>query len=223
MGEKQRLLQSTKDSQYFDRFSFRIVSWEQRLNDLSWALEHLNSIQRKWIYLEPICTHNVIPKDESRFRRTDADFRVLMRDVAKEPKLVLWLKPTLKQSLPLISEQLQRTQKALTEFLEEKRMSFPRFYFIGDEDLLEILGQSANPKVIQSHLKKLFAGIQSVAFSDDLKSITAVHSPEGEVIELKSRVNISGSVEVCPETSTKTGSMYTSGLLRFGFLSYLRK
>ena len=32
----------------------------------------------------------------------------------------------------------------------------------GDDDLLEILGQSKNPAVIQSHLKKLFAGIHKV-------------------------------------------------------------
>lgn len=43
-------------------------------------------------------------------------------------------------------------------FKQEKRFAFPRFYFIGDDDLLEILGQSTNPLVIQSHLKKLFAG-----------------------------------------------------------------
>jgi len=42
--------------------------------------------------------------------------------------------------------------------LQEKRSAFPRFYFIGDDDLLEILGQATNPSVIQSHLKKLFAG-----------------------------------------------------------------
>ena len=41
---------------------------------------------------------------------------------------------------------------------QEKRSAFPRFYFIGDDDLLEILGQATNPNVIQSHLKKLFAG-----------------------------------------------------------------
>lgn len=42
--------------------------------------------------------------------------------------------------------------------LQEKRSAFPRFYFIGDDDLLEILGQATNPTVIQSHLKKLFGG-----------------------------------------------------------------
>lgn len=94
----------------------------------------------------------------------------------------------IRNSLVTILDQLQRCQKSLNEFLEvrvyasplkivhqvlasrwilisifvcvsqEKRSAFPRFYFIGDDDLLEILGQATNPTVIQSHLKKLFAG-----------------------------------------------------------------
>jgi Dynein heavy chain, N-terminal region 2 len=48
--------------------------------------------------------------------------------------------------------------QALADFLEQKRSALPRFYFIGDDDLLEILGQAKNPTVIQEHLKKLFQG-----------------------------------------------------------------
>ena len=48
-----------------------------------------------------------------------------------------------------MADQLTRCQKSLNEFLEEKRSIFPRFYFIGDDDLLEILGQSTDPGVIQ--------------------------------------------------------------------------
>ena len=69
---------------------------------------------------------------------------------------------------PVIFTDFFRCQKSLNEFLEEKRSAFPRFYFIGDDDLLEILGQSKNPYVIQSHLKKLFAGIYSVKFNKEM-------------------------------------------------------
>ena len=47
----------------------------------------------------------------------------------------------------------------------------PRFYFIGDEDLLEILGQAQNPLVIQTHLKKLFQRIHQVRFEEGKKRI----------------------------------------------------
>lgn len=80
--------------------------------------------------------------------------------------------------------------------MQEKRSIFPRFYFIGDEDLLEILGQSTNPLVIQSHLKKLFAGIHNVDFDEENKKILAMKSIDGEVVLLSNPVLITENVEV---------------------------
>jgi dynein heavy chain 2 len=58
--------------------------------------------------------------------------------------------PNLIETVRQLLDQLERCQRALNEFLEAKRSRFPRFYFIGDDDLLEILGQSQNPRVIQT-------------------------------------------------------------------------
>jgi dynein heavy chain 2, cytosolic len=64
-----------------------------------------------------------------------------------------------------------------------------RFYFLGDDDLLEILGQAANPSVIQAHLKKLFAGIHSVSLDgptaqQQRQAITHMRSVHGEAVAL---------------------------------------
>ncbi len=88
-------------------------------------------------------------------------------------------------------ERLDRCQRSLNDFLEEKRSSFPRFYFIGDDDLLQILGQATRPAVIQAHLKKLFAGIHSVGFDQEEKHIVAMNSIDGEVVPLKNKVRTS--------------------------------
>lgn len=42
--------------------------------------------------------------------------------------------------LERLADMLAKIQKALGEYLERERNSFPRFYFVGDEDLLEIMG-----------------------------------------------------------------------------------
>lgn len=86
--------------------------------------------------------------------------------------------------------------------MQEKRSQFPRFYFIGDDDLLEILGQATNPEVIQTHLKKLFAGIHSVQFDENTSHIVAMKSVDGEVVPLKHKVQIQPEVEVRPNPDT---------------------
>ena len=73
--------------------------------------------------------------------------------------------------------------------------SFPRFYFIGDDDLLQILGQASKPAVIQTHMKKLFAGIYNVNFDEENKHIISMNSIEGESVPLKNKVRISNEVE----------------------------
>ena len=70
-----------------------------------------------------------------------------------------------------------------------------RFYFIGDDDLLQILGQATKPAIIQTHLKKLFAGIHTVNFDSDNKHIISMNSIQGEVVSLKNKIKISNEVE----------------------------
>ena len=101
----------------------------------------------------------------------------------------------IKRTLQTMLEQLEWCQKALCNFLEEKRAKFPRFYFIGDDDLLEILGQAQNPAVIQAHLKKLFQGTTTVRFNKTMTTIQSMVSAAGEVVDLDHAVATSDRVE----------------------------
>jgi dynein heavy chain 2 len=90
-----------------------------------------------------------LPSEQGRFRRVDEEYRGIMLGIGADPKVVSLCEiPGLKDTLETILTQLDMCQKALNDFLEQKRSIFSRFYFIGDDDLLEILGQAKNPVVI---------------------------------------------------------------------------
>lgn len=96
--------------------------------------------------------------------------------------------------LKTISNELDRCQKSLTNYLDSKKMVSPRFYFISDEDLLQILG-SSDVKSIQIHMLKLFDNCKELTFGQGNKIITHMTSDEGEVYPFEVPVKPEGKVE----------------------------
>lgn len=81
--DNQALLQSLRSSAYYAQFREQIQLWEKKVADLEQCLHHLNEIQRKWLYLEPIFGRGSLPSEAARFNRIDVEFRVILGDIAK--------------------------------------------------------------------------------------------------------------------------------------------
>lgn len=81
-------------------------------------------------------------------------------------------------------------------------LSSNRFYFLSNDELLEILAQTRNPQAVQPHLRKCFDSIQKLEFAfmapaeGEEKVLTndilAMLSPEGE------RVSHYFILAICP-------------------------
>ena len=72
--------------------------------------------------------------------------------------------PGLLETLQKNNSLLDQIQKCLEAYLESKRVIFPRFYFLSNDELLEILAQTRNPLAVQPHLRKCFDAISKLEF-----------------------------------------------------------
>ncbi|XP_047110792.1 dynein heavy chain, cytoplasmic isoform X1 [Schistocerca piceifrons] len=184
-----------KLSPYYKVFEEEALTWEEKLNRINALFDVWIDVQRRWVYLEGIFSGSadikvLLPVETSRFQSISSEFLGLMKKVTKSPMVMDVLNiPGVQRSLERLADLLGKIQKALGEYLERERTSFPRFYFVGDEDLLEIIGNSKNVARLQKHFKKMFAGVAAILLNEDNTVITGIASREGEEVKFMEPVS----------------------------------
>ncbi|KAF3767358.1 hypothetical protein M406DRAFT_89859 [Cryphonectria parasitica EP155] len=194
-SENLNSLQAMRHSPYYKEFEEEASTWEDRLNRVHVLFDVWIDVQRQWVYLEGVFTGNadikhLLPIESSRFQNINSEFSAVMKKVYKQPTVLDVLNiPNVQKSLERLAELLNKIQKALGEYLEKERVSFPRFYFVGDEDLLEMIGNSNDTLRIAKHFKKMFAGLSGLVM-DEEGVISGFTSKEGEVVRLKKQISV---------------------------------
>lgn len=76
----------------------------------------------------------------------------------------------------------------LNDFLDTKKKAFPRFFFLSNDEVLEILSEAKDPRNVQPFIKKCFEAVKELKF-EDTGEITSMISIEGESIPLSKSVD----------------------------------
>lgn len=98
-------------------------------------------------------------------------------------------------------QEIEMCEKALNEYLEQKKKIFPRFYFVSNQALLDILSNGNNPQKVDEYLGDCFDGMKCMDFvkGDDeprpYKKSKGMYSKEGEYVPFGSEFHFSGAVE----------------------------
>ncbi|KAG8573239.1 hypothetical protein GDO81_012334 [Engystomops pustulosus] len=154
LDSNQVQLQAIMQSKYVEYFIEQVSSWQKRLNLADSVIYIWMEVQRTWSHLESIFIgsediRNQLPEDAKRFDGVDTDFKELMFETEKIRNVLdATNRPKLYETLDELQMRLSLCEKALSQYLETKRLAFPRFYFVSSADLLDILSKGSQPKQI---------------------------------------------------------------------------
>ncbi|XP_041843992.1 dynein heavy chain 11, axonemal [Melanotaenia boesemani] len=217
LADHQVQLQMVCQSKHVDHFLFQAVELQNQLTVADTVLMVWMEVQRTWVYLESIfkgCDDicQQLPADTHRFQAIDAEFQELMLDSAKTKNVIeATNKPHLFEKLEDLQKRLALCEKALAEYLETKRIAFPRFYFISSTDLLDILSKGSRPREVTVHLSKLFENMSDLEFAENdmlnnPKRAVGMYSKEREHVPFQTECCCYGPVEAwlaCLEESMR--------------------
>ena len=146
-----------------------------------------------------------LPAESELFDKTNKKFQSQMKILGQNPNVIFATKTEgLAENLELIQGEMAQCEKVLTDYLETKRLLFPRFYFLSSMDLLDILSNGNEPLLVAKHLIKLFDSLAKISLaggagteSDQGRSnvATKMIAKDGEIVNLKQPFACDGQVE----------------------------
>jgi len=166
-----------------------VTLWIQKLGEVSEVIESWLYLQMMWMNLEAVFTGGDIakqlPQDSKRFVQIDKTWvKIMTKGFEQRNVISLCYNCDMLKVLGPLIEGLEQCQKSLTSYLETKRGLFPRFYFVSDGVLLEILSQGSDPQAIQPYFQACFDSIDYVEFDmKDKKKIVAIAAAVGSAEE----------------------------------------
>ncbi|RLU18201.1 hypothetical protein DMN91_008557 [Ooceraea biroi] len=191
LEENQVQLQNMITSKFIAHFLEEVSSWQKKLSIADQVTTIWFEVQRTWMHLESIFMSSEdirrqLPVDAERFNRIDKEFKEMTEEMAKTPNVVeATNKDGLVSALDVLQKALVLCEKALAEYLETKRLAFPRFYFVSSSDLLDVLSNGNQPEVVAKHLTKLFDSMARLNFDkgSTVKRVSGMFAKDGEYVE----------------------------------------
>ena len=145
-----------------------------------------------------------LPAESELFDKTNKKFQSQMKILGQNPNVIFATKTEgLAENLELIQGEMAQCEKVLTDYLETKRLLFPRFYFLSSMDLLDILSNGNEPLLVAKHLIKLFDSLAKISLAGGAgtesehgrNTATKMIAKDGEIVNLKQPFACDGQVE----------------------------
>ncbi|OWR51669.1 putative dynein beta chain ciliary [Danaus plexippus plexippus] len=191
-----------RGSAFVKPFEAQVRNWYEKITRVNATIDEWGKVQSQWLYLLPIFSSKDIvaqmQEEGVMFVEVNNIYRRYMGSVDKDPHVLeIAGGMGVLESFKIASGMLEKINDGINNYLERKRLYFPRFFFLSNDEMLEILSETKNPLKVQPHLKKCFEGINRLVFDPEF-NISAMISMEGEQVEFLETISVAaarGSVE----------------------------
>jgi len=195
-------MNASKDS---EEFKESLIKWQKTLKTIDQVLVLWVKVQKNWMRLEPIflASEDIraqLPEDTKRFEKVDAEWKALMADASDDPSVVAATNTEGRDKIleEFISE-IDLCEKALNEYLEQKKKIFPRFYFLSNQALLDILSNGNNPEKVNEYISDCFDGMKNIKFVEEgsrpYRTSCGMFAKDGEYVAFATPFTCQGAVE----------------------------
>jgi dynein heavy chain len=206
----QLTVQGMMGSRFLATFESEVTGWSQKLGNVSEVIILLSEIQRLWSYLEPLFigsdeVKRELPEDAKRFADLDVKVKEILSQAWKTKNVAdACNAPGLYDALEVQSNNLDMCKKSLADFLDGKRRQFPRFYFLSEAQLLDILSNGSNPHKILKHVNAVFLATKTYELEDQAggrpKAVKWVSAVGKETSPFTPPVPLEGKPEIYLQT-----------------------
>ena len=168
--------------------------WEGQLTQLQEVLTNLIALQETWMNLKPLFDNEdvcaTLGNETRKFQRAHKEWCGLVREADCSTRLIaLGESDDYLQRVLAVHQALAGVQHGLRSFLDVKRGSWGRLYYLTDDVILQMLASSAS---VSENLCKVFAGIHRLVRCDQTLRILAFESQAGERVSLLNPVDPTG-------------------------------
>lgn len=192
------LLEMQAKGKTVEYFRARVEEWLNKFRTVESVISIWIKVQKNWQTLESIFLasddiRSQLPDDTKRFEGVDGEFRQIMQDARDNPLVIQATTQVGRfDLLKDLNDSIELCEKALNDYLESKKKAFPRFYFVSNQALLDILSNSNNPLKVCEYLGDCFDSLKWLEFEKEGTIVrpigTAMFAKDGERVNFPHEV-----------------------------------
>jgi dynein heavy chain len=187
-------------------FAVQLNELKQKLGYIDECVVVWEKVQKNWkrlvnIFMLSEDIRSQLPEATKIFEQKNNEFRGIMADAAMTQVMYEICTPEKKEELDGILKAIESCEKQLNQYLEQKKKIFPRFYFVSNQTLIDILSNGNNPaKIATEYLGDLFDGLKKLVLAkakegDVTIKAEAMRSKDDELVKFDTPFEPSDAVE----------------------------